>query len=281
MLIGGGRILASMRGRSLVTLASLFTLLFVASVSHIYAFAQDANLTEQQQISELKSEVEELKTRVNNSGTDFLGGLFGQILTLIGASGAAAIGAVLTWQFQRRIPPTAEQEDVFNKLAKEWYDTSHLVAFHKIWNNIQKSPDQDRKIDYYWNRLMHKEFDRELLGEEYDMSRTRQMEYLRKRLYLDVKFVNARFQTIENSADVEYYDLVRQELPKLVEIALHSVLGKLKGELNHDNYQTVVYETIHELKRLMVFARIREDKGVIESVVRAKVYENMQSSTKK
>ena len=165
---------------------------------------------------------------------------------------------------------------MFNELAKEWYDTSHLPAYYQIWDTIQKSSDQDKLIEYYYNLLASRKFDKQVLGEEYTKSRAKQIEYLRKRLYIDAEFIDSRFQTVENSADVRYYEQVREELPKLVQVALNSVLGRMKGHLNWDNYEDIVLETTQKLKRLMVFAWIREDRGIVETVVHATVYEKMQ-----
>jgi hypothetical protein len=281
MLIGGGKILVAMLWRSLVTLASIFTLLYVASVSHIYVFAQDANLTEQQQISELKSEVEELKTKVNNNGTDFLGGLFGQLLALIVAGGATAIGAVLTWQFQRRIPPTAEQERIIHDIIKQWYSRNYLYAYHNIWKKIEESNEDEDIIDQYWCKLSAKKFPEDELSlnkSELDD----QIEYFRKKLHLgkrEKEEIQTRIKAIQNSADVEYYAKVRLILPTVVDIAVTAAID-YKYKPTERNYADKVYESLvksslNKLKRLMIFYRIRENKEVCKILIQAKLNEKI------
>lgn len=63
-----------------------------------------------------------------------------------------AAGAYFAWQRERRIPPTAEQEKIFESLVKEKYLHNYLVIFYSIWNKIQQSesPEDEKLVDKYW-----------------------------------------------------------------------------------------------------------------------------------
>jgi hypothetical protein len=247
-------------------------------------FAQEANSNEQQQIDELKNEVEELKNKVNNNGTDFLGGLFGQVLTIIGSVGAIAIGAVLTWQIQRRIPPTVEQEKIIHGIIKEWYSRNYLNAYHKIWRYIEATNEneKEKQIDEIWEKLSAKKFPEVYLPQKSESDLLGRIEYFRKELHLGKREeaeIRNRIEAIQNSADVEYYRRVGQILPSVVDIAVKAAMDykdKLtERHLTEKEYEALVASSLKKLKRLMIFYRIRENKEVCEILIQAKLNEKI------
>lgn len=108
--------------------------------------------------------------QINNAGFPY--GLLQQGLALIGAAGVAGATAFFAWQRERRIPPTAEQERILDDLVKDWYSRSHQLIFHKIWDEIQVSENDDGLVDHYWQISCHKKFPVEKFPELKDELKT-------------------------------------------------------------------------------------------------------------
>jgi hypothetical protein len=98
---------------------------------------------------------------------------------------------------------------------------------------------------------------------------------LKKKLHLKIDEINHRVEAIKNNADVEYYDKVRQVLPSVIDIAVTYAIGN-PANLKQIGYEELVVKSLKMTKRLMIFYRLREDKKVVEMIVRAKSYEKIK-----
>ena len=233
-------------------------------------------INQQLQNTKLKKEVELLDQQINNASFPYQ--LLQQGLTLIAAAGAAGAAAFFAWQRERRIPPTAEQERILNELVKDWYSRSYLVIFHKIWDEIQVSENDDDLVDHYWQILCHKRFPVDKFPKlKSELESPVQVQYLKKRLHLkDDKDLARRIEAIKNNADVEYYDKIRTILPSVINNAVISTIGD-SSDSNKMNYEDIFKGSLKATKRLMIFYRIREDKKVVEILIRAKIHERSKN----
>jgi len=206
-------------------------------------------------------------------------GLLQQGLALIGIVGAAGAAAFFAWQRERRIPPAAEQEEIFENLVKDWYSRSYLLIFHDIWNEIQESKNDDEAeqlVGYYWEILCHKKFSIDKFPKSTNrLEDPLQKQYLKTRLHLRNEEIDYRIEAIKNNADVEYYDEVRVILPSVIDSAVKSVIGN-STNFDESIYEVIVKDTLKATKRLMIFYRLREDMKVVEILIRAKVYEKIK-----
>jgi hypothetical protein len=214
------------------------------------------------------------------SKTDFSSMFYTLVFTILGGIGIAAGSTYFAWQRERRIPPTAEQERIIQEIIKEWYSNNFLEAYHDIWKKIENSDNQEKAIDEYWEILSVKRFPEQILPNKGDL--TAQINYYRERLHISKKHyeaIESRIRTIRNIADVEYFASVRLVLPSLVDSAVMATINsKNKADAldwAHNNYDMLVESSIKNLKKLMIFYRVRENKEVCKSLVRAKLNERI------
>ena len=90
-----------------------------------------------------------------------------------------------------------------------------------------------------------------------------------------IQDLDAESVILQNSADVEYYAGVRQVLPTLVDTAVKATMDSKKKSAGNDleNYKKMVESSLKNLKKLMIFYRVRENKQVCEILIRATINE--------
>ena len=200
---------------------------------------------------------------------------------MIVVAGGAGVGAFIAWYLQRRTPPSIEQEKIIQEIIKEWYSNNYLNAHLKIWKDIENRGNSEDIIDSYWRTLSSKKFPEKYL-EESRRDLIEQIEYFSKKLHLKKRNkdeIESRIKTIRNIADVEYYTGVRHVLPALVDIAakvaMDSSVKPTRSDDANDNYKVMLDTSLKNLKKLMIFYRIRENSRVCEILIRANLNEKL------
>jgi hypothetical protein len=234
-------------------------------------------LTGQQlEVVKLEREIELLNQQIKSS--DPLNILYyTQLIPIVGGILLAGAGAFFAWQRERRIPPPAEQEKIFENIVKQWYSRSYLLIYSKIWSEIQElENDSEYLVDHYYEILSRKPFDWHKFPEEIKKKvEDDPKEYLKKKLHLNDKEIDIRIKAVINNADVEYYDDVQKILPSVIDNAVTSAIGN-PTNLDEIDYEVLVENSLKATKRLMIFYTLAEDKKVVEILIRAKVCEKMQ-----
>ncbi|HSF49773.1 MAG TPA: hypothetical protein VLA74_03355 [Nitrososphaeraceae archaeon] len=99
--------------------------------------------------------------------------------------------------------------------------------------------------------------------------------YIKKRLDIkDEKEIRKRVELIANIAKAEYYEKVRKTLPEIIDIAVNSAIGP-KETIPEKDYDILVEKSLKEIKRLMIFYTLAEDKIVVKTLIRSKLREKM------
>jgi hypothetical protein len=225
----------------------------------------------QLEVTELKQKISQLELKPEANGiTNFGYELLKQGLALIGIAGGAGLTAFLAWRHERMIPPTVEQERILNEIVTKWYSRSHLGSYDKEWEKIEKlkPEDQQRQVEEVWDKLCVKKFPQDL----FDSDKVEQdiTDYLKNRLHIkETSDLKNRIDVISDASSVEYYGIVQEHLPGIAEIAVLATIGE--KDVTEQGYEKVVEESLRKLKRLMVFYCLREDKKVVETIVRSAV----------
>ena len=94
-------------------------------------------------------------------------------------------------------------------------------------------------------------------------------DYLKDRLHIKKDALIKRMQPIIDASSVEYYHVVSKNLPVIADIAVLATVGD--RNVLEQGYEKVVEESLRKVKRLMVFYRLREDKKVVDIVLRSAV----------
>lgn len=257
----------------------LFVFMYIAASTFILetAIAQEEPTHEELEALKLQKEIELLDQQII-SNNDYPAEIFRQGLALIGIAGGAAATAFFAWRRERKIPPTADQERILNEIATEWYSRSHLDAYNEAWRNIMKAEDQEKEVDIWWHHFCVKEFPTEFpesrkpLGSKklFDSERVEKemREYLNKRFHLkNDKQLERRIKIVKDASSVQYYHRVREILPSVAQMAVSAAMAE--GNTKKEDYEKLVEESLRKLKRLMIFYRLREDREVIETLVRS------------
>lgn len=206
--------------------------------------------------------------------------LYTQTFTILGGIAVAGATTFFAWQHERRTPPPAEQERIIQDIIKEWYSRNYLDAYHRIWKKIEESNEDENVIDEYWRKLSSKKFPEEYLPNG-DSELHEQIEYFRNKLHLgkkeETEKIENRIKAIRNSADVEYYTRVRLILPYIADIAVTAAIDcKAKStDFTDRDCETLVESSLKNLKKLMIFYRIRENKQVCKILMQAKLNEKI------
>jgi len=203
-----------------------------------------------------------------------------QTITILGGIAVAAVTTFIAWQKERRIPPTAEQERIIQEMIKEWYSNNYLNAYHEIWKQIEESNNDETIIDKYWEKLSLKKFPLEYLPKKSEKELNDQIDYYCKRLHVskrDSEVIKNKIESIRNMADVEYFSSVRVLLPTIVHIAVMATINSKNKSGRMDpgikNQDLSFESSFKNLKKLMIFYRIRENKEVCKVLILAKLNE--------
>jgi len=240
---------------------------------------------QQLEADKLKKEIELLNLQIKNASQNtsnvYNTPVFIQTITILGGISIAGATAFFAWQRERRIPPSMEQERIIQDTIKEWYSNNYLKAYHNIWKKIEESNNNEKLIDEIWQKLSNKKFPDEYFDERlHDLFA--QIEYFRNKLHLGVgekeeEQIEARINAIRNIADVEFYAAVRRVLPIIVDNAVMATINSMDKStpIVSKDYESLVASSLKNLKSLMIFYRIRENKQVCEILIRAKLNEKI------
>jgi hypothetical protein len=84
-----------------------------------------AQLTQQQlEVVKLQREIELLNQQIKNSSSVLSNILYTLIIPILVVIGGAGATAFFAWQRERRIPLSAEQEQIFENIVKQWHSRS-------------------------------------------------------------------------------------------------------------------------------------------------------------
>jgi hypothetical protein len=240
------------------------------------------------ELSKIQNGSQLLTDQIKNNEYSIQHALLIQVLPTIGAVSVPLIAAFFAWQHERRKLLPAQEEEIFQNLVKQWYYTSYLDFYKKMWNKIQNSQNDvyaDKLVDSYWEGLCIKDFSLErfpdLKEEAIDPKNMGPLiSYVKRRFgYKDTdeKEIRQRIQFIQNIAEVDYHYRVRTVLPEMAEIAVNSALGPKTTNLERD-WDELVEKSIKGIKRLMIFHKLSEDKKVVETLIRSKLREKIFKS---
>lgn len=196
------------------------------------------------------------------------------------------------------MPTTLEQDEIFNEAAQEAYYQSYLPIWRKIWEAIIDNP---AKADNFINYLWEKYFDKRQIPTMESVEIISKTEDLQNLKYLPEKtsqdaideiieyimekaerfnlnsmieqrdFVKQKLQHLFNSSDAKYYKKIYNDVPNLVEKAV-AATDDIKRNLNDaTNIKNWEKNALKALKRLMIFAFLREDSTVLKILIRSEI----------
>lgn len=243
----------------------------------------------------------------SNSG--ILGDAISQALTFIGVTIAAGVGLAFKHLQDRQTPTPLDQVKMFNDFVEKAYYQSYLPIWRKIWDIIHSKSDEDanRFMDYLWDnyfgkRLIPTEAGLEIIkntsqfpptpppAKTPEDAKKEMLDYIvnrAKKFHLNsIKkdgILDKTLRDLFNDADVKYYDYITASLPKFVERAVLAT-DDMKRNLNNTE-ETRNWENmaLKDLKRLMIFAFLREDTKVLEIMIKSEInkikYERLKKAS--
>lgn len=250
----------------------------------------------------------ESSSEESESENKVLGEVIAQGLTIIGATATATVGAIFAYITRRQVPTTLEQEKLFNDIMKEAYYESYLPIWRKIWEIIDSQDNEDNQqkfIDYLWKHYFGKRQIPTLIGLEQiknpsnlpdtpppakkpEDARDAFVSYAIlkvKRFHLNSiskneNLMKEKLTYLFNEADVKYYSYITESLPNFVERAVLATdnPSKYKTIETVGNWET---EALKDLKRLMIFAFLREDEAVMKIMIKTEINKKISERIKK
>jgi len=139
-------------------------------------------------------------------------------------------------------------------LIEECYTANYLIFYYEMWKKIQESKNREVEIKNYWNILSKKRFsindfvDRTILYKQQE----KLIDYLKNRLHISKEHITDRMKWIENTANVKFYNMASEGMPKLVEIAVKSTI-KGRSNIEDEEYSELVEKALKKIKELRFF----------------------------
>ncbi len=235
-----------------------------------------------------------------SSGDPVVSEIITQAIIIVG--GIVGGGAALAYKIieSRKMPTTLEQDKIFNETAKEAYYQSYLPSWRKIWEIIH-SKSNEQEVDDFIKYLWEHYFGKRQIPTESGLAqiaaaqnlpdlqppapktpedaKNDMIDYVMEKadkfnlnsIRNEKEFVEKKLQHLFNSADVKYYNYITTSLPKFVEravLATDDIQRNLKVTSQIKEWEE---NALKELKRLMIFAFLREDTKVLEIMIKSEI----------
>lgn len=237
----------------------------------------------------------------------FWGELLSQLVIAIGVTVSGTIAAILSYFFARRAPSTLEQEKLFNEIMKKAYYESYLPIWRKIWEIINSQEDEDKEekfIEYLWKHYFIKRHIPTLEGLEQisdggnlpnippdptkpQEATNRFVSYAilkAEKFHLnsipkEENLMKEKLTYLFNQSDVEYYAIITKNLPTFVEQAVSATDNPVEYT-SPDKIGTWETDALKDLKRLMIFAFLREDEKVLKIMIKSEINKKISQRKK-
>lgn len=222
-----------------------------------------------------------------------------QGLTIIGVVITTTVGGVYAYIQRKTTPSTLEQENMFNEIMKEAYYESYLPNWRKIWEIINSQDTEQKQqdfIDYLWKHYFGKRLIPTVkglekimkVGEQYPaipplplrpgdardaLLSWAQLKIKKSHLnsiHSDEPLLRLKLTHLFNSSDVKYYEYIIKNLPTFVERAVLATDDPTKYKTPKD-IDPWKEDALKDLKRLMIFAFLREDEKVLKIMIKKEI----------
>jgi len=250
----------------------------------------------------------ESSTDESEEENKFLSEAIIQGLSVIGVVIAAVVGLVVTYFKIKIVPSTLEQENLFNKIMQEAYYESYLPIWRKIWEiiaSLDTENRQERFIDYLWKHYFGKRLIPSLDGlrqiknpDDFPVNPPLHRSPAEARdAFLSYAILKAKkfhlnsiskeddpmrekLTYLFNKSDAEYYLSITKSLPDVVKRAVSAADNPqvYKTSLRIDDWKR---DALKDLKRLMIYAFLREDEKVLEIMILKEINEKIFERIKK
>jgi len=238
----------------------------------------------------------------------FFDDVISQALLILSATITAAIGLLFKFIQDKKTPTTLEQEKIFNDTIQEAYYQSYLPVWEKIWSLISSkriSVEQEAFINTLWEDYLTKkqlptmdqlkQMNNEPIRTEAEINLARSgvpsakehfteielkiLEYAEEKakhfklnsITSDENLMIKKMEHLIKIADVKYYNYVIDNISKVVEKAVLSTEDVNRDILKKDRVDEWNTKAMTELKRLMIFAFMREDLKIMKTLVMAEI----------